>query len=73
MSGKDTKEINLEDMEPGLQLQNIKAVHPLTNQELPVFATTYVLSDYGTGAIMGVPYHDERDCAFALKNSLPMI
>jgi len=32
-----------------------------------------VLSDYGTGAIMGVPYHDERDCAFALKNNLAMI
>jgi leucyl-tRNA synthetase len=32
-----------------------------------------VLSDYGTGAIMGVPYHDERDCGFALKNNLEMI
>ena len=64
------KEIHLEDMEQGLQFQRIKAVHPLTGEELPVFATTYVLSDYGTGAIMGVPYHDERDCAFALKNNL---
>ena len=60
-------------MDTGLQFQKIKAVHPLTGEELPVFATTYVLSDYGTGAIMGVPYHDERDCAFALKNSIPLI
>jgi leucyl-tRNA synthetase len=32
-----------------------------------------VLNEYGTGSIMGVPFHDERDCAFALKNNLPMI
>jgi leucyl-tRNA synthetase len=48
-------------------------VHPFTGEEIPIFATTYVLSDYGTGAIMGVPLHDERDCAFALKNNLAMI
>lgn len=38
-----------------------------------MYATTYVLNDYGTGAIMGVPYHDERDCAFALKNQIEMV
>lgn len=32
-----------------------------------------MLNEYGTGSIMGVPFHDERDCAFAIKNNLPMI
>ena len=60
-------------MDQGLEFRNIKAVHPLTGVELPLYACTYVLSDYGTGAIMGVPYHDERDCAFALKNNIDMM
>lgn len=48
----------------------MKAIHPLTGRAVPVFLTTYVLNDYGTGSIMGVPFHDERDCAFALKNNI---
>ena len=67
-TGVNLKEINLENMEEGLELRNIKAIHPITKEELPVYLTTYVLSEYGTGAIMGVPFHDERDCAFALAN-----
>lgn len=50
----------------------MKAVHPLTGEDIPVYATLYVLKDYGSGAIMGVPFHDERDCDFALKNSIAM-
>ena len=65
--------MDVENIDEGLLLQNVKAIHPLTGHELPVYLTTYVLNDYGTGAIMGVPFHDERDCAFALKNNLPMI
>ena len=38
-----------------------------------MYITTYVLKDYGTGAIMGVPFHDERDCAFALRNDIEMV
>lgn len=72
LTGAVTKEIDLENMEPGLKFTNIKAVHPLTGEEIPVYACTYVLNDYGTGAIMGVPFHDERDCAFALRNNLEM-
>jgi leucyl-tRNA synthetase len=47
-------------------------VHPFTGEEIPVYATLYVLKDYGSGAIMGVPFHDERDCDFAFKNGISM-
>ncbi len=47
--------------------------HPLTGCDLPIFVTSYVNADYGAGAIMGVPAHDDRDYAFASKNNLPLI
>jgi leucyl-tRNA synthetase len=48
------------------------AEHPLTGERLPIYASDYVLSDYGTGAIMAVPAHDERDLAFAKAFDLPV-
>lgn len=48
------------------------AVHPLTKKEVPIWIANYVLVDYGTGAVMGVPAHDERDNQFAKKYSLPL-
>jgi leucyl-tRNA synthetase len=71
--GIEIKEVDLNNIDEGLRLHNVKAIHPLTKQELPVYITTYVLNEYGTGAIMGVPFHDERDCAFALKNNIPLV
>ena len=49
------------------------ALHPITQQEIPIYATNYVLKDYGTGVVMGVPAHDARDFEFARAFDLPMI
>src|SRR3970040_1091908 len=48
------------------------AVNPMTNERIPIWIADYVLPGYGTGAIMGVPAHDERDYAFAVRYHLPI-
>lgn len=57
----------------GVELKGIKAIHPITGNELPIWISDYVLMDYGTGAIMAVPAHDERDWDFAKKFNLPVV
>ncbi len=56
----------------GVELKGIKALHPFTQEELPIFVADYVMMSYGTGAIMAVPAHDERDWEFAHKYELPI-
>jgi leucyl-tRNA synthetase len=51
----------------------ISAIHPFTGEHLPVFIANFVLMDYGTGAIMAVPGHDQRDFDFATKYELPIV
>lgn len=54
----------------GVELKGIKAINPVNNEEVPVWIADYVLADYGTGAVMAVPAHDERDFDFAKKYGL---
>lgn len=56
----------------GVVLEGIKAINPANQEEIPVYIADYVLAHYGTGAIMAVPAHDERDYAFAEKYDLPI-
>ncbi len=57
----------------GVRLQGIRAVNPANNGSIPIFVSDYVLMGYGTGAVMGVPGHDQRDWDFAEKFGLPII
>ncbi len=56
----------------GIELKGIKATNPLTKEEISIWISDYVLASYGTGAIMAVPAHDDRDFEFAKKFNLPI-
>ena len=57
----------------GVQLEGVRAINPVNGREIPIFVSDYVLMSYGTGAIMAVPAHDDRDWDFAKKFNLPII
>ncbi len=66
-------ELTQDKEKTGVQLHGINAVNPATGEEIPIYIADYVLASYGTGAIMAVPGHDERDWAFARRYDLPII
>ena len=51
----------------------LRAIHPITNEEIPIWIANFVLMEYGTGAVMCVPGHDQRDYEFAQKYNLPIV
>ena len=57
----------------GVKLEGVRAINPVNNTEIPIFVSDYVLMSYGTGAIMAVPAHDDRDWDFAKAFDLPII
>ena len=68
----DLQRTDLNKDKTGVRLEGVKAIHPFTGAELPIYIADYVLAAYGTGAVMAVPAHDERDFIFAEKYRLPV-
>ena len=66
-SKSDFERTELNKEKTGVQLRGVMAVNPVNGREIPIFISDYVLSTYGTGAIMAVPAHDDRDWEFAKK------
>lgn len=63
---------NAEKEKTGVALKGVAAINPATGEQIPVWVADYVLGNYGSGAIMAVPAHDERDKQFAEKYNLPI-
>ena len=57
----------------GVKIEGLDIINPITNQVVPVYVADYVMMNYGTGAIMAVPAHDQRDYDFAKKFNIPII
>lgn len=69
---QSVSEADMATMEKKGMATGLEAIHPITGEKVPVWVANYVLMEYGTGAIMAVPAHDERDFEFANKHSLPI-
>ena len=69
---KSVSEKELEDMEKEGVFTGSYAVNPITNEKVPVYAGNFVIADYGSGMVMGVPAHDQRDFEFAKKYGIPI-
>ncbi|MGN1000892.1 MAG: leucine--tRNA ligase [Bacilli bacterium] len=70
-SSMDRTELN--KGKTGVEVKGIKAIHPITGKEVPIFLGDFVLGDYGTGAVMAVPSHDQRDFEYAVCHNLEMV
>ena len=72
-SGKsELQRTSLDKKKTGVEVEGLVAVNPVNKQAVPIYVADYIMGDYGSGAIMAVPAHDERDFEFAFKNSLPV-
>ena len=69
----DLERTELAKEKTGVELQGVKALNPVNNEEIPIFVADYILASYGTGAIMAVPAHDERDFEFAKKFNIQIL
>ena len=69
----DLERTDLAKDKTGVRLEGIEAVNPANGRHIPVFVSDYVLITYGTGIVMGVPGHDQRDWEFATKFGLPIV
>ncbi len=69
----DFERTELAKTKTGVELKGVRAINPVTKKEIPIFISDYVLAGYGTGAIMAVPAHDDRDWEFAKKFNLPIV
>ncbi len=69
----DFERTELSKEKTGVQIKGLSATNPVNQKEIPVWISDYVLMTYGTGAIMAVPAHDERDWEFAKKFDLPIV
>lgn len=66
----DLQRTDLAKEKSGVEIKGLKAINPFTKEAVPIFVADYILSTYGTGAVMAVPAHDERDWEFAKKYRL---
>ena len=66
----DFERTELNKDKTGVKLDGVAAINPVNGKEIPIFISDYVLMSYGTGAIMAVPAHDDRDWEFAKKFGL---
>jgi len=69
----DLERTELQKEKTGVKLEGVMAINPVNNEEIPVYVADYVMMGYGTGAIMAVPAHDERDWEFAKKYNIKII
>ncbi|HLR36064.1 MAG TPA: leucine--tRNA ligase [Tissierellales bacterium] len=69
----DFERTELNKGKTGVEIQGLKAINPVNGKEIPIWISDYVLMSYGTGAIMAVPAHDDRDWEFARKFDLPIV
>ena len=72
-SKSDLERTELNKEKTGVKLEGVMGINPVNNTEIPIFISDYVLASYGTGAIMAVPAHDERDFDFAKVFNLPIV